>query len=197
MAAVMPEREVHIEGVISSLRDLAARLSEIQGLRVEIIGGNILVSPTPSFKHGKIVLQLIRQLDPQLPADRMPQPSYSVESVEDDEDYCSPDLMIVPEELGDEEGWLAPADIVDMAVEVVSKGNVPADTTLKPRAYARWGIPIYLMIDPRNGDIVLYSDPVDGRYRGRHDYTFGDTVTLPAPLAGISIESKEFPRYGG
>ena len=80
-------------------------------------------------------------------------------------------------------------------MEVVSKGNPATDIQVKPGEYARWGIPIYLLIDPRQGTMVLYSDPVEGAYQGRHWMRFGDTVMLPEPLKGLEIETADLPCY--
>lgn len=61
--------------------------------------------------------------------------------------------------------------------------------------YAQWRIPIYLLVDLRDGTVVLYGDPVDGVYQGTHRMRFGDIVELPAPLKGITIETADLPRY--
>ncbi|WP_406275959.1 hypothetical protein OH779_18100 [Actinacidiphila glaucinigra] len=59
------------------------------------------------------------------------------------------------------------------------------------------GIPLYLIIDPRDKTLAVLSDPGpapgdDGpRYRSRHDYAFGDTV----PVGSWVLDSGEFPAY--
>lgn len=190
VTVTLPPRSVSHD----SLRELAERMDELPGYYVEIIGGALVVSPTPSKKHNGIVLAVQRQLMPQLPEGKEPHPVSSVEGDESD-DYCSPDLIVVPAEQDYEEGWLYSADLVDFALEVVSKGNSATDTQVKPGEYARWGIPIFLLVDPRDGSMVLHSDPVDGAYQAMHRMRFGDTVTLPGPLKDVRIETADFPRY--
>lgn len=193
MTVTLPNRRP----VAGSLREMAERMDELQGYWVEIIGGTLVMSPTPSKKHNGIVKRVMRQLDDQLPDDRESHPVSSVEAGDDGEDYCSPDLIVVPLAEDYEDGWLYEADLVDLALEVVSPGNPENDIRLKPAKYASWGIPIYLVVDPRDGSLMVYSDPLDGRYRGCHRMRFGDVVTLPEPLKDIRIETADLPRYDG
>ena len=44
----------------------------------------------------------------------------------------------------------------------------------KVREYAAMGIPLYLLIDPRDGTGIVHSAP---RHTSREKFSFGDTVT--------------------
>ncbi|WP_158070325.1 Uma2 family endonuclease [Nocardiopsis sp. CNR-923] len=132
----------------------------------------------------------------QLPHDRSTAQVCSVEAP-DGEDYAIPDLMVLPDVLMDDDGWLVSPDDVDCVVEVVSPGNAANDTKVKPSLYARWRIPLYLIIDPRNATTRLYWDPKGGEYQARHDAGFGTDVVLPEPLKDVRIDTSVFPRYGG
>ncbi len=190
-----PAPEAHAP--VESLRDLAEQASRVfpPGYRIEILGGSLIVSPTPLAKHNGIVRRIMMQLESQLPESKVCFHTTSVESVADDEDYAIPDLLVLPAEVEDEEEWLFTADIVDLALEVVPKGNSTSDTVTKVGVYAQWGIPVYLLVDPRGGEIVLYSDPREGEYRGVHRLKFGDPVELPEPLKDLTIDTSKFPLY--
>ncbi|MCY9784399.1 Uma2 family endonuclease [Nocardiopsis sp. EMB25] len=180
-----------------SLRDVADHLDVPPGFRVEVLEGAIVMSPTPSKKHGAVLRRLSVQLFDRLPDDRTAEQMYSVEAPEGD-DYATPDLMIVPVAVEEEDdGWLVSPDDVDCVVEVVSPGNAANDTKIKPTLYARWRIPVYLVIDPRAGTTRLYWDPKNGEYQARHDVEFGTDVVLPEPLKDVRIDTSVFPRYGG
>ncbi|GAB3438634.1 Uma2 family endonuclease [Streptomonospora sediminis] len=166
-----------------------------KGFRVEIIKGKIVMSPTPSFKHGGIVRRVERQLAPQLEDTRMAQQMYSIAAPDDPDDFSSPDLVVVPVEVEDESGWLLGSDTVDLVAEVASPSNAVIDFTEKLESYAEWHIPVYLLIDPRKGDVFVYSDPADGSYRTTHTARFGETIELPAPLAGARIDTSGFRTY--
>lgn len=178
-----------------SLRELADHLDVPEGFKVEVVEGTIVMSPTPSKKHGAVVRRLDRQLIPQLPEDRVAEQNYSIEALEG-EDFASPDLLVVPVAVEEEDGWLVEPDAVDCVVEVVSPSNHTNDTKVKPSLYARWRIPVYLIIDPRNGTTRVYWDPQGGEYRAHHDTEFGDEVVLPEPLKDVRIDTSVFPRYG-
>ncbi|QVQ54102.1 Uma2 family endonuclease [Spiractinospora alimapuensis] len=177
------------------LRELATRLDVPPGFRVEVLGGAIVISPIPPKKHGGSLRRLHDQLSPRLPDGRVALRVCSVEAVEG-EDYASPDLLVTTIEVEDEEGWLVSPEAVDAVVEVVSPGNATTDLTVKPTLYSRWGIPIYLVIDPRHGTLRLYWDPQDGEYRAKHDTTFAQGVELPEPLKGVVLDTADLPRYG-
>ncbi|WP_157982545.1 Uma2 family endonuclease [Nocardiopsis sp. FIRDI 009] len=194
MTAVL-EKSSEVRPAPSSLRDVADHLDVPPGFRVEVLEGAIVMSPTPSKKHAGVLSRLHGQLFEQLPNGRSAVQVCSVEAPEG-EDFATPDLMIVPVAVEEEDGWLVSPDDVDCVVEVVSPSNHTNDTKIKPTLYARWRIPVYLVIDPRNGTNRLYWDPKGGQYQARHDVEFGTDVVLPEPLKDIRIDTSVFPRYG-
>ncbi|GAA4906894.1 MULTISPECIES: Uma2 family endonuclease [Nocardiopsidaceae] len=167
----------------------------VKGFRVEIIKGKIVMSPTPSFKHGGIVRRIERQVALQLDDARVAHQMFSVAALDDEDDYSTPDLVVVPSAVEDEPGWLLDPDVVELVVEVASPSNAAIDFTDKLESYAQWRIPIYLLIDPRKGDLFVYSDPVEDRYRTTHAARFGESVELPTPLAGVRIDSSGLRTY--
>ncbi|MEU2868459.1 Uma2 family endonuclease [Streptomyces olivoreticuli] len=75
-----------------------------------------------------------------------------------------------------------PADEVILVGEVVSESNPENDTHRKVRKYAQAGIPYYLIINPIEGQCLLYSLPKDDHYRSRVESKFGDPVPIGAPI---------------
>lgn len=84
---------------------------------------------------------------------------------------------------------------MELVVEVVSQSNHSKDTTQMPGWYAGAGIPLFLLIDPRNGTRTLFSRPDGTRYVGESHGRFGDTVELPEPF-GFPLETGLLPLYG-
>ncbi|MEV2277360.1 Uma2 family endonuclease [Nocardiopsis sp. NPDC049922] len=175
---------------------VADHLDVPKACRVEILAGAVVISPPQPKKHGGAVRRLHAQSLGQLPQDRCAVQVCSV-GVPEGEDYATPDLMVVRSTALDDDGWLVRPDDVDCVVEVVSPGNAANDTKIKPSLYARWRIPLYLIIDPRSATTRLYWDPKDGEYQARHDAEFGTDVVLPEPLKDVRIDTSVFPRYGG
>lgn len=58
-------------------------------------------------------------------------------------------------------------------------------------AYARSGIPVYLLVDGGQRVSVVFTEPEGDRYRSRHEYPFGKPVTLPLETP-VTIDTSEF-----
>lgn len=94
-------------------------------------------------------------------------------------------------ELGGDE---VPAELAEIAVEVVSPSNPENDLVGKVRDYPLMRIPLYLLIDPREGTVVLYAEPDNGVYHRQWRGVFGDTVPVPAPFS-FGLVTGDLIRY--
>ncbi|GAA1092929.1 Uma2 family endonuclease [Nocardiopsis composta] len=181
------------------LRSVADRMAEMlpPGYRVEILGGELVVSPTPSVIHMGDISLIRRQIDAQLPATLITGEVLSAGLSGDSGDLAIPDLAVLPVTAMDDYGtdWLVSPDTVEFVMEVVSPGNSKTDTVAKVDRYASWAIPIYLLVDPRDGTVVCRSAPRDGEYQAIRKFTFGDMVKLPSPLDNVRIDTAELRRY--
>jgi Uma2 family endonuclease len=177
-----------------SLREVAEDVERASGMRVEIIGGAIVMSPTPRGKHFGIVVRIRRQLEARLPDGLVVGEVVSVRAADDEEDYATPDLMVLPLEFEESDDWLVDPDAVAFVLEVVSASNASKDTTTMPVWYAQQGVSIFLLVDPRSCTWVLHTAPRGGEYRGTLRGTFGEPVPLPAPF-GFSLDTGGFPAY--
>jgi Uma2 family endonuclease len=187
MTMTTPER------VMTPLRKAAEAAEEASGLRAEIIHGILMMSPTPRGKHAGIITDLFAQLLPVLPADLAPYQVASLPLPHDPDDYATPDLMVCDAEFGESDEWLAAPGSVALVVEVVSQSNSTKDTRDMPEWYAEAGIPVYVLIDPRDGTWVRYTAPRDGAYQGRLRGRYGEDIEL-ADL-GVKLSTGGFVRY--
>ncbi|MEY9849316.1 Uma2 family endonuclease [Streptacidiphilus sp. MAP5-3] len=160
------------------LRAIADQLPQVPGIgRVEIAHGEIVMMMSPVKRHELAVLKLARQLNEQLPDTH---PGFIAHGGADLEDQGlgrlrRPDLMVFPEQaLEEEDAAFHPSEIL-LVVEVVSKSNPENDYEEKVRDYAAMGIPLYLIVDPRDGTGIVHSQP---RYASREHFAFGDTVKV-------------------
>jgi Uma2 family endonuclease len=190
---------------------VAGELHEVLGVpdgtRVEIIGGEIVVSPSPQIGHNKLVYEVSKRFvardlaDPSFPWRMLQVTEVNLTGLRDG--YV-PDLIALSAALFDEESvegysYVQP-DHVGLAVEITSPSNAADDrkpgrkrTRLtKWSGYAFEGIPFYLLIDrdPKIAKATLYSDPDrnSGRYQTSVEWAFGETVELPDPF-GVQIET--------
>lgn len=198
---------------------VAGKLAEILGVpddgtRVEIIGGEIVVSPGPKSGHNVIVATV---QDP-FSAARVTNPSFPWRTLQTTDlnmagigDGYIPDLVCVTaelfEDLAKDVSHLLP-DQIALAVEVTSPSNAAEDRRPGPRrerstkwsGYAREGIPHYLLIDrdPKVVKATLYSDPDrgTGRYRACASWPFGEPIRLPDPFS-LDIPTANWQPWSG
>ena len=162
---------------------------DLPGHRIELIDGQIVVSPTASRGHSNIVTELIDQfadvrrhgwerhanLTVHIPATR---------------ERLIPDLAIVPGDapgIGENE-LLAPG--VLLVAEVVSPHSRREDRDIKPRAYAEGGVPLYLLIDRLASPptVTLFCQPGADGYGKRQAAAAGEPLRLPKPF-GITLDT--------
>ncbi|MFI7018815.1 Uma2 family endonuclease [Streptomyces sp. NPDC050164] len=179
-----------------NLREIAEKIEEETGLRVQVVGGKLVMSPTPRGKHAGVVKQLRRQLASAALPEGLD--SYEVSSIalpDDPDDYVTPDLIVLPREWEEDDDWLADPEDAALAVEVISQSEKSREIRDKADWYAVARVPVLLVIDPRKGTWALHTRPDSGAYQDVLAGKFGESVCLPQPL-GIEIATDGFPTYG-
>ncbi|MFI2368411.1 Uma2 family endonuclease [Streptomyces sp. NPDC018833] len=184
---------------IERMREVVAHLSEYaehleKGWKVETTDGEVkLVMMSPNLPHITNVDVFRDQIKAQTPGvsavndTDMFDPVTGLEKV--------PDLMAFPVEDVDPQAESVDPRAVLLIVEIVSKSNPKNDLVTKLEDYPRMGIPLYIVVDPRNGTIAVHSEPKDGpdglRYRSSIPYSFGDAV----PAGRWTFETSGLVRY--
>lgn len=166
------------------------------GTRAEIVDGEIIVSPFPNNPHQRIVMYLNGLLARAIPDDWWVDTSGGV-ILEPDWNEFRPDLQIAPSAAwpSDSKGPIVAE--VKLMVEVTSPGkrNLIRDRETKYAAYARAGIPLYLIVDryDAGGYTTLYwnPNPEKDEYQDRHSVPFGEKLTLPKPFE-VEIDTVRF-----
>ncbi|MEU2549221.1 Uma2 family endonuclease [Streptomyces roseolus] len=164
-----------------------------KGWRVELIEGEIYVVPPANGEHEEIVTEVVEQVI----ARRADKELRNFTGVglslpgAGDTARVIPDLVIAPKgSFADQQEWHAP-DPVLLVAEVTSTSTAGRDRVQKIRAYARAGIPAYLMIDREAGEAVVCSEPEGDDYTHKSIHKLGTEVALPAPL-GFTLDTAEF-----
>ncbi|MBA4865552.1 Uma2 family endonuclease [Streptomyces sp. PSKA54] len=178
-----------------NLREVAEKLEEATGLRVQIVGGKLVMSPTPRGKHAGVVVRLRRQLGEALPEGLAAYEMSSIALPDDPDDYVTPDLIVLPTEWEDDDDWLADPVDVALAAEVISGSEKSREIRDKADWYAVARVAVLLVIDPRKGTWALHTRPDNGSYQDVLPGKFGEPVPLPPPL-GFEVETARFPLYG-
>lgn len=133
------------------------------GNRYELIDGELLVSPSPSWTHQRGVLELAFRLKGYVKTHRVADIVIApAEVVYDSRTVVEPDVFAVPLVGGRNPRTWAEAGRLLLAVEVLSPGTARADRTLKRRLYQRHGVPEYWIVD-LDGRLVERWLPGDDR----------------------------------
>ncbi|MFJ4948870.1 Uma2 family endonuclease [Streptomyces sp. NPDC088760] len=170
------------------------------GNHVEIIGGQILVSPRPDGAHGVTLTEL---MVPFLAAGLHGDESAVVQGVglwlpTGVEDYAIPDLSLVDADFEDhhvENNCYDP--VAFRLVLEVTSSNWKTDLRDKVRAYAGAKVPVYAIVDRKHQRLHVLTDPAGDAYDSHRPYPPGETVTLPAVIgAEVALDVTRILRAG-
>lgn len=180
------------------------------GTRVEVVWGEIVLSPAPNLSHNKI----IRDVERGQFAAELADASYRWRSVQTTDlnlvhiaNGYVPDLILLDAKVLDEVNEAGARHLVPEQVELVMEVTSPGTAHLdrgpaggkrrrtKLNGYASVGIPHYLLVDrdPRNPHVALMSDPDPSSrlYRSRSTWPFGGVIRLPDPF-GFEIDTESW-----
>ncbi|HET8713006.1 MAG TPA: Uma2 family endonuclease [Gemmatimonadales bacterium] len=127
----------------------AARVRQLpdDGRRYEVVDGELLVTPAPSWNHQAAVAELYVALRSYCKAAKVGEAVMSPADIEFDvKTLVQPDVFIVPLDKGRPKEWSDIRDLM-LAAEVISPSSARADRTVKRRRYQRAGVPEYWIVD--------------------------------------------------
>ncbi|MEV7218231.1 Uma2 family endonuclease [Kitasatospora cineracea] len=177
----------------AQLLQYAQSLTPPAGWKIEVSGDEIIMMAGPSVIHQRNLLIVREQFDAHRPKGLMPSENTDLASPNVGK-LRNPDLTYIPVSVVDLGGNEVPADLAEIAVEIVSVSNPENDLVGKVRDYPLMKIPLYLVVDPREGTVVLFSEPSEGSYRQQWSGKFGDTVPIPEPF-GFGLHTTDLVRY--
>lgn len=166
---------------------------EDDGKRHELIDGVHYVTATPNVKHQTILMNLAAMLLPYLrqhPIGRLF--NVPLDIVLSDVDVLEPDLQFISRQrereiLNEQHVRGAP----DLVAEVASPSTRKRDATIKKRAYERYGVSEYWVIDPLGDSITVYR-LVDSRYDQVAELSAENDDVLTTPLfPGLELPLSE------
>jgi Uma2 family endonuclease len=167
-------------------------MDRLPGYRVEIIGGQILVSPPPDGPHADASTDLV-----------LPFAAAGLHGTESrvllgvglwlptgTEDYAIPDLAVLDADFRDhlvENNCYDPV-CFRLVLEVTSS-NYRTDLRDKVKAYASAKIPVYVIVDRKHQRLHVLTGPAGDDYENHRPYSPGETVTLPGSIgADVTLD---------
>jgi Uma2 family endonuclease len=174
-----------------TIEEAADRVSSwLPGHRVEILRGSIIVTPPPDGPHQGTIFEVgyeIQRAGAKEAGLRV-RPGIGLWLPTGRADYAIPDLSVVEADYADAlvgKNCYSPR-VFRMVLEVTSS-NWTEDTANKVEIYAETGIPVYLIADRKHDEVVLYANPVDGKYPAPLRYKRGQTVPVPESV-GVALD---------
>lgn len=170
-------------------RPLTALADEIMesrpGYRVEIIGGQILVTPSPDAPHARALDRLRAPFAAAGLAggDTEVLQNVSIWLPDGPEDYATPDLSVVDADIDAhyvENNCYDP--VAFRLVLEVTSSNWKVDLQTKVTAYANANVPVYVIIDRKHQRIHVLTEPAKDEYANHRIHAPGELVTLPDSL---------------
>jgi Uma2 family endonuclease len=118
------------------------------GNRYEVVDGELLVTPSPTYAHQRAVLQLAVPLHKYVHAHRVGEVLWSPADIElDARGLVQPDVFVQGLVEGrPAHGWNSGAPLL-LAIEVLSPSTARADRTTKRQRFQRAAIPEYWIVD--------------------------------------------------
>lgn len=169
---------------------LLERMELPEGFKAEVVHGELVLSPLRA-SHLQTIYCILKQLEPQLP----PELSFTGDSITpfaaEDSELC-PDLAFVPKAETDKNAAVFAAELIELAIEVVSPTTARRDYDLKPGVYGRAGIPVYLIADPYRAELTIYSRPGGDGYRSKLVVSYGEVATIPTEPA-MTLDTSSLP----
>jgi Uma2 family endonuclease len=174
---------------VSTIKMTARQFLELgedpPGVRLELVDGEIAVSPSPIPEHSLVVTELATLLNAYVAKHRLGRVLMDVDTIFGEHDVRRPDIFYFAKGRTHLIGEKAIEGSPDLCVEVTSPSSRRTDRKDKFELYAAGKVKYYWIVDPRQRTIEAYRLR-GGQYTGGVRGSGSDIVKLP-PFAKLSI----------
>jgi len=138
--------------IVSTTKMTARQFLELgedpPGVRLELVNGEIALSPSPIPAHGYTVIQLIRILAQYVKAMKLGRIYPDIDTIFGKYDVRRPDIMYFSNARLKLIGKKAMEGSPDLCIEVLSPSSIHIDRTDKFEQYQKAGVRFYWIVDP-------------------------------------------------
>ena len=161
-------------------------LPESETKRYELVGGQLVMVPSPSRDHQFTLRNLEFLLWKFVRDSKLGEILFApLDVVFSDEDVTQPDLIYISNE---RRGIITPDDVrgaPDLVIEILSPSTAGRDRTYKKTLYARYGVKEYWIVDPQEKTVEVMSLGEKG-FETAKVYWKEDVLLTPL-LEGLAI----------
>ncbi|WP_156724966.1 Uma2 family endonuclease [Streptomyces apocyni] len=176
---------------LDELFELLERMTP-EGFKAEVVEGAVQMVPQRNV-HWQIIRKILRALENRFGEDVLVMSDVRVDFPGYENGFCPDVAKFRDGAEPDAEGRWRHED-VEFVAEVISRGTGANDYGPKKTAYAKAGVPVYLIADPYQGRCHSYTDPKDGEYRTESRADFGEQIPLTHTLLDLTLDTAKFPR---
>ena len=155
------------------------------GVRLELVNGEVAVSPSPTPDHGKVIIQLVLLIGNHNEKYKVGELFSDIDTRLDRFNVRRPDLLFFFAHRTNLIGVKAMEGPPDLAVEVISPSSVEIDREDKFAQYRDAGVAHYWIIDPEQRSLDAFSLR-DRQYVSTGRGTNNDVLKLP-PFVDLDI----------
>jgi Uma2 family endonuclease len=155
------------------------------GRKYEVIGGELLVSPSPAERHQRISDRLHRRIGDYVEDNDIGvtyAAAFDVHLTE--HDIVQPDILVVLKANVSRLREVGMEGAPDLVIEIISPSSAGIDRIRKAATYATFGVPEYWIVDPE-AESILAQTLSGGRYRPFAD---DDGLVHSLQIAGLVID---------
>ncbi len=164
------------------------------GVRLELVEGEIAVSPSPIPSHSTCQSALTTLLTNYIWEHELGELFQDTDTLLDEYNIRRPDILYFSNERMHLVGEKHMEGPPDLAVEIISPGSVEVDREVKFDQYARAGVMHYWLVDPAEQTFEAFTLE-DGQYRPGPTGSGDDTVSAePFPNLKIPLSRLWFRR---
>lgn len=161
------------------------------GIRRELLDGELLVSPSSFTRHQDLAGRLYFEFTAHLRADGGGRVFIApLDIILDVHNVFEPDVFFVADDRSEIVTDTHVFGVPTLVVEVLS--NSRRDRVLKHEVYARFGVPEYWIVDGNADTVEIYRLGTEGAYLRPEILEPGDTLATPLP--GLSLDVAELLR---
>ncbi|GHB36747.1 hypothetical protein GCM10010377_29620 [Streptomyces viridiviolaceus] len=168
------------------------RMPVPEGFRVEIVGGNVHMTPQRDT-HWGIIFDIASAVREEFGKGVRLFSDVRIDFPGHENGFCPDVAKLRDGAAKDETGHWRHQD-VEFVAEVISEGTAANDYGPKKAAYATAEVPLYLIADPYQGRCFVYTNPKNGDYVTRTKVDFGDDIDLTDTVLGLTLRTDGFPR---
>jgi Uma2 family endonuclease len=174
---------------VSTIKMTARQFLELgedpPGVRLELVNGEVAVSPSPIPSHGYVVLRLAKILSIHIDQHDLGRLYPDIDTIFGEYDVRRPDLLYFSKSRLHLIGEKAMEGPPDLCIEVVSPSSVKVDRKEKLAQYAKAGVPFYWIADPKPRTLDGY-ELTSRKYRLTVKGKNSDRLRLP-PFSDLEI----------